>query len=152
MMEKCGSNYALSKLIVDSGMQDLYNNKSKYSSNPKNIFSSAKKFHEKLYAKETTSKAATTEFLSKITNRKKISKEKCNLCETITSLGEILKSINSQKKKKIPQVKMTPKQNFINTFLMNQLLFFQIFITPGEIFAPWTLFLEQESYLSYIKK
>ena len=37
----------------------------------------------------------------------------------ITSLGEILKSINSQKKKKIPQVKMTPKQNFINTFLMN---------------------------------
>ena len=31
--------------------------------------------NEKLYAKETTSKAASTEFLSKIPNRQKISNE-----------------------------------------------------------------------------
>ena len=33
-------------------------NRSKYSSNPKDIFKSAKKFYEKLYTKETTSKAS----------------------------------------------------------------------------------------------
>ena len=41
-------------------------------SNPKNIIKSAKKNYEKLYIKEITSKAVTTEFLSKIPNKKKI--------------------------------------------------------------------------------
>ena len=45
---------------------------------------------------ETTFKDATTEFLSKIPNRKKISNEQCNLCKAQISLDEIIKSINSQ--------------------------------------------------------
>ena len=45
-------------------------------SNPKDIV----KFYEKLYTKETTFKAATVEFLSKISNRKKIYNERFKLC------------------------------------------------------------------------
>ena len=37
---------------------------------------------------ETTSKAATLEFLSKIPKRKKICNEQCSLCETKISLDE----------------------------------------------------------------
>ena len=40
-----------------------------------------KNFYEKLYTKETTSKTATTEFISKIPNRKEISNEQFHLCE-----------------------------------------------------------------------
>ena len=47
--------------------------------------------------KETTTKAATTEFLSKISNRKKISNEDFTLCEVETSLDEIIKSNFSNK-------------------------------------------------------
>ena len=43
-----------------------------------------KKEKEKLYTKKTTSKAATTEFLDKIPNRKKISNQDFNLCEEET--------------------------------------------------------------------
>ena len=42
------------------------------------------KKNEKLYTKETTSKAATTKFLSKIPSRKKISNEDFNLFEEET--------------------------------------------------------------------
>ena len=85
-------------------MSELYtdDNKSKYSSNPKYILKSAKKFYEKLYTKETTSKAAITEFLSKIPNRKKISNEQFYLCEAKISLDEIIKYINSQANDKSP--------------------------------------------------
>ena len=78
-------------------ISELYTeeNKSKYSSNPKDILKSAKKIYEELQTMETTSKAATTEFLSKITNRKKLSNEQFNFCEAKISLDEI-KSINSQ--------------------------------------------------------
>ena len=38
----------------------------------------------------------------------------------------------------------------LRTFLMNQLLSFYMFMTPGENLSPWTLI--QVSYLSYIKK
>ena len=65
--------------------------KSKYSSSPKDILKSEKnkkkKEREKIYTKETTSKAATTAttaFLSKIPNRKKISNEEFNLYEEET--------------------------------------------------------------------
>ena len=54
-------------------------NKSKCSSNPKDIFKSAKK-NMKLCTK-WTSTAATTEFVCKIPIRKKISNEHFNLCE-----------------------------------------------------------------------
>ena len=37
---------------------------------------------KKLYTKETTSKTATTKFISKIPHRKKISDEQFHLCET----------------------------------------------------------------------
>ena len=75
---------------------ELYtdNNKSKYSSNPKNIFKSAKKVM-KLYTK-LTSTAATTEFVCKSSIRKKISNEHFNLCEAEISLDEIIKSMNSE--------------------------------------------------------
>ena len=79
--------------------------KSNYSSSPEDILKSAKKRKkkkEKLYTKETTSKAATTEFLSKIPNRKKISNEDFNLCEEEISLDEIIKSINFQTSNKSP--------------------------------------------------
>ena len=39
------------------------------------------KKNEKLYTKETMSKAPNTDFLSKILNRKKISNEEFKLCE-----------------------------------------------------------------------
>ena len=67
-------------------------NKSKYSSNPKDILKSAKKIM-KLYTK-WTSTAATTEFVWKIPNRKKISYEHFNLCEAEISSDWIIKSIN----------------------------------------------------------
>ena len=62
----------------------LYNddNKSKYSSNPKDILKSAKKLWKTLHQ----ANFATTEFVSKIPNRKKISNERFNLCETEISL------------------------------------------------------------------
>ena len=71
-----------------------------YSSNPKDILKSAKKIM-KLYTK-WTSTAATTEFVWKIPNRKKISYEHFNLCEAEISLDEIIKSINSETNNKPP--------------------------------------------------
>ena len=69
---------------------ELYtdDNKSKYSSNPMNILKSEKKM--KLYTK-CTSRAATTEFVWKIPNRKKISNEHFNLCKAEIFLDEIIK-------------------------------------------------------------
>ena len=72
-----------------------YDNKSKYSRNPKDILKSRKKSYEKLYTKQTFT-AATTEFVSKIPNRNKIFNEHFNLCEAEISLDEIIKSINSE--------------------------------------------------------
>ena len=68
---------------------ELYadDNKSKYSSNPKDILKSEKKIM-KLYTK-WTSTAATTEFVWKIPNRKKI--EQFNVCEAEILLDEIIK-------------------------------------------------------------
>ena len=60
------------------------------------ILKSAKKPHEKLDTKETTSKIATTEFLSNFTDRKKICIEQFNLSEAKISLNEMIKSANSQ--------------------------------------------------------
>ena len=52
-------------------ISELYtdDNKSKYSSNCKGIFKSVKTFSDKLHTQETTFKAVTTEFTSKICNR-----------------------------------------------------------------------------------
>ena len=61
----------------------------KYSSNPKDIFKSAKKLYGTVYTKEATSKAATTEFLKKNSHRKKVINEQFNLCEAKLSLDEI---------------------------------------------------------------
>ena len=83
-------------------ISELYadDNKSKYSSNPKDIFKSAKTFYGKLYIEEKTSKAATTKFFSKIPHRNKIPKEQLNLCDAKIYLDEIIKSINSQRNTK----------------------------------------------------
>ena len=75
-------NHTIFELFTDD-------NKSKYSSNPMNILKSAKK-NMKLYTNRTYI-AATTEFVWKIRNRKKISYEHFNLCETEIFLDEILK-------------------------------------------------------------
>ena len=64
------------------------------------FFKSPKKIM-KLYTK-WTSKAATTEFICKIPNRKKKSNEHFNLCEVEISLDEIIKSINSETNDKPP--------------------------------------------------
>ena len=61
-------------------------NKSKYS---KDIHKSTKKY-EKLCTKQTFT-TATTEFLRKIPNIKKMSNEYINLCEAEISLDEIIK-------------------------------------------------------------
>ena len=58
-------------------------------------------FYEKFYTKQT-SIAASTEFLSKIPNRKKISNEHFNLCEAEISSDEIIKSIISETNNKSP--------------------------------------------------
>ena len=44
--------------------------------------------------KETTSKAATTKFFSKLFNRKKLSYEQLHSCKTKISLDDTIKSIN----------------------------------------------------------
>ena len=82
-------NQTISELCTDD-------NKSKYPSNPKDIFKSAKEFYENLYIKETTPKAAPTKLLSKIPSRKKISNDQFNLSRAKISLDEIIKSIKSQ--------------------------------------------------------
>ena len=88
-------NQTLSELYTDD-------NKSKYSSNLKDIFKSEKKSYEKLYTKETTSIATTIEFPSNILIRQKISNEKINLFVAKISLYEIMKSITFQTNNKSP--------------------------------------------------
>ena len=89
------------KILILLMLNDIVDIKSKYSSNPKDIFKSAKKIMKKS-APSKTSTAATTEFLSKILNRKKISNEHFNLCEAEISLDEITKSINCETNNKSP--------------------------------------------------
>ena len=103
--EKCSKTFF--KVLERQNMQnqtifELYNddNKSKYSSSPKD-FLILKKNYEKLYTKQTST-AGTTKFLSKILNRKKISNKHFNLCEAEISLDEIMKSINSETNDKSP--------------------------------------------------
>ena len=81
-------NQATSELYTDD-------NKSKYSCNSEDIFKYSEKIYEKLYTKKTTSKAATTKFFSKISNRRKIYNEQFKLCEAELSLGEIMKTITN---------------------------------------------------------
>ena len=70
-------NQAIFELYTDD-------NKSKYSSNPKDILKSAKKVM-KLYTKGTSTDA-TTETVCEIPNIKKISNEHFNLCEAGISI------------------------------------------------------------------
>ena len=105
--------------------QDIVANKTQ------NILKSAKKFYEKLYTIDTTSKSSTTEFLSKILKRKKICNEQCNLFEVKISLDEIIKSIYSQTNNKSPgNYGFTTEyyEHFSNK-LVPVLL---VFMTPGE--------------------
>ena len=71
----------------------------------------------KLYIK-WTSTTATTEFVCKIFNRKKISNEHFNLCEAEISLDEIIKSINSETNNKPPGNDGLTAE-FVDTFQMN---------------------------------
>ena len=65
------------------------------------IFLKLKKNQASFHSKQAST-AATTEFLRKILNRKKISNDHFNLSETIISLDEIIKSINSDTNHKSP--------------------------------------------------
>ena len=126
---------------------ELYtdDNKSKYSSNPMNILKSAKKIM-KLYTK-WTSTAATTEFVCKIPNRKKISNEHFNLCEAEISLGEIIKSINSETNNNPPGNDGLTTEIYWHFSNELAIMSFQVFMTPGESLAPWVLLIKNESYL-----
>ena len=88
-------NQTISKLYI-------YDQKSKYSSNPNDILKSAKNFYENLCIRENVSKSAIDELLNKIPTNRKISKEHFKLCEAEISLDEITKAINSQKNNKSP--------------------------------------------------
>ena len=54
----------------------------KHSSNPKDIFKSAKKFFRKLYPKGDSSKTTMFKVLSKFLNRAKTLKQQYHLCQT----------------------------------------------------------------------
>ena len=71
---------------------------------------------KKIYIK-WTSTAATTEFVRKIPNRKKISNEHFNLCEAEISLDEVIKSVNSETNK--PPGNDGLKADFYNTLQVN---------------------------------
>ena len=71
----------------------------------------------KLYTK-WTSTAATTEFVCKIPNRKKISNEHFDLCEADISSDEFIKSINSETNNKPPGNNVLTAE-IIDTFQMN---------------------------------
>ena len=70
--------------------------------NPTDILKSAKNLYEKIYTKEATSKAATTEFLRKVPNWKKESNEQFNFYEPKISLDVVAKFKNSQTNDKFP--------------------------------------------------
>ena len=65
-----------------------------------------------------TSTAATTEFVCKTLNRKKIPNEHFNLCEAEISLDKIIKSINSETHNKSPGNDDLTAE-IIDTFQMN---------------------------------
>ena len=86
------------------------------------LFSNLQKnFYEKLYTKQTTSKTATTEFISKIPNRKERSNKQIHLCEAKIlymraqnlKVSKVLKQIINS------QVMMTQQQSFMNVFQIN---------------------------------
>ena len=77
---------------------------------------SEKKNYKKLNPKRTSA-AATTEFVQKIPNSKKISNEHFNICEAEISSNEIMKYRNSEIINL--QVMIALQQNFVNTFQMN---------------------------------
>ena len=58
----------------------------KHFKNPEDIFKSAKNFSEKLSTKEDSSKTTISKILSKIPNRKKISKQQYNFWKAKISL------------------------------------------------------------------
>ena len=91
-----------------------------------------------------TSTVATTEFLSKSPNRKKIFNEHFNLCEAKISLDEITKYKNSETNNKSPgndDLTAEFHKHFSNE-LAPALL---------DVYDSWVLLLEQESYRSNIK-
>ena len=76
--EKCSKTFF--KVLERQNMQnqtisELYTDveKSKFSSNPKDILKSAKSFYENLYTRENASKSAIDELLNQIPTNKKIS-------------------------------------------------------------------------------
>ena len=98
--ETCSKTF--SKVLKRQNLQNgLYadDDKSKYSSNPKDILKFAKKLWNTLHERDNLQldKAASTAFFTKITNRKKISTEEFNLCEVKKYLYDIIKYIASQK-------------------------------------------------------
>ena len=88
-------NQTMSESYIDK-------NKSKHFINPTDILKSAKNLYEKFYTKEATSKAATTEFLSKVPNWKKKSNEQFNFYEPKISLDVVAKFKNYQTNDKFP--------------------------------------------------
>ena len=80
--EKCSKTSC--KIFCRQNMQNQTN--TKHSSNPEDIFKSAKSFLEKLNHKEDSSKTTISKVLSKIPNRKKTSRQQYNFCKDKISL------------------------------------------------------------------
>ena len=94
-MKQNMQNQTISELNTDD-------KKSKYSSNLHDILKSAKTLYKKLYTKDITSKTATAEHFSAISNRMKISNKLFHHCQANNFLENVTKSINSQTKNKSP--------------------------------------------------
>ena len=80
--EKCSKTFY--KIFGRQNIQNQIN--IKHFSNPEDIFKSAKNFLEKRNPKGDSYKTATSTVLSKISNRKKTSKQPYNLCRAKISL------------------------------------------------------------------
>ena len=80
--EKCSKTFC--KIFGRQNMQNQTN--TKHFSNPEDIFKSPKNFLGKRSPKEDSFKTAISKVLSKISNRKKTSKQQYNFCKAKISL------------------------------------------------------------------
>ena len=73
--QNINGTYKVKQNIQNQKISQLCNDdkKTEHSSNPNDIFKSAKTFMKKFYTNMTTSKTATAEIFSKISNKNKIS-------------------------------------------------------------------------------
>ena len=89
-----------------------------------NILATLMIFLSQKETNETTSKTASAELFSKISNREKISTKQFHHCKANNFLENVTKSINSQTNTKSPG---NDSISFINTYQMNYLISFNVY-------------------------